>query len=110
MLIVNETKKISKSDSFTASISETPDEICKVSNGNNHLSKFEKKNRTQKYRDSKNDASSLMPLIVQPLLSTTATLLSVLPSLPPHEDELAVSKGDKMVCKMSDSPFFIHKV
>ena len=109
-MIVNETKPPSNGGIKEPISDESSLSSCKF--GKNVFTKLEKRIRKHSNGYVKNDSTSLTPLMIAPLLSTNATLLSALPSLP---QKVPATKNkdesyNKTCCFLSDSPFYIHKI
>ena len=121
MLIINETDKLNNNrDSISTSNSGSRDDSCEYLSEKSIVTKLEKRIRKHRspYRNGKTSIDMGSPDFIAPLLSTNATLLSVLPSLPPPVDEAVLLKDLKLMeknkrngcCLIQDSPFYIHKV
>ena len=85
MLIINDKEEFNQSESYSTLNSGSRVESIEYLNEKNTFTKLEK--RIRKHRNTENgklhtDDNAVNSLIT-PLLSTNATLLSVLPSLPP---------------------------
>lgn len=108
--IVNETK--SPSNGHILEPISNGSSLDSFKFGQKVFTKLEKRIRKHSNGCVKNDSSQLSPLIIAPLLSTKATLLSALPSLPQKSPVTRVKDEsfNKTCCFLSDSPFYIHKI
>ena len=121
MLIINDNEEFNQSESYSTLNSGSRVESIEYLDEKNTFTKLEK--RIRKHRNTENGklhtSANAVNSLITPLLSTNATLLSVLPSLPPSINEKPshsidtnlVEKNKKNgCCLIQDSPFYIHKV